>query len=72
MNQVKKFTDYRNEDVLNLISIEYSLSDNSLYVQIDEELYDSEVGHRYVSDIEGLEKWCDIKTDVASKRLREC
>ena len=26
----------------------------------------------YVSDIEGLEKWCDIKTDVASKRLREC
>lgn len=68
----KKFPDYRNEEVLNLISIEYSLNDNFLYVEIDEELYDSEAGYRYVSDIEGLEKWCDIKTEVASKRLREC
>jgi len=58
--------------VLNLISIEYSLRENFLYVEIDEELYDSEAGYRYVSDIEGLEKWCDIKTEVASKRLREC
>lgn len=68
----KKFSDYRNEDVLNLISIEYSLRDNFLYVEIDEELYDSEAGRRYVSDIDELEKWCDIKTDVTSKRLREC
>ena len=31
----KKFPNYRNEDVLNLISIEYSLRDNFLYVEID-------------------------------------
>ena len=43
-----------------------------MYVEIDEELYDSEAGYRYVSDIEGLEKWRDIKTEVALKRLREC
>lgn len=65
----KKFPDYRNEDVLNLISIEYSLSDNFLYVEIDEELYDSEAGHRYVSDIDGVEEWCDIRTNVASRRF---
>ncbi len=68
----KKFPDYRNEDVLNLISIEYSLRDNFLYVEIDEELYDSEAGRRYVSDIDELGKWCDIKTNVTSKRFREC
>ncbi len=68
----KRFPDYRNEDVLSLISIEYSLRDNFLYVEIDEELYDSEAGHRYVSDINELEKWCDIKTNVTSKKFREC
>ncbi len=68
----KRFSDYRNEDVLSLISIEYSLRDNFLYVEIDEELYDSEAGHRYVSDIDELEKWCDIKTNVTSKKFREC
>lgn len=65
----KRFPDYCNEDVLNLISVEYSLSDNFLYVEIDEELYDSEAGYRYVSDIEGLEEWCDIRTNVASRRF---
>lgn len=58
--------------MLNLISIEYSLSDNFLYVEVNEELYDSEAGHKYVSDIEGLKEWCDIKTRVTSKRLGEC
>lgn len=67
----KKFPDYRNEDVLNLISIEYSLSDNFLYVEIDEKLYDSEAGHRYVSDIEGLEEWCDININVILKNFSE-
>lgn len=52
----KKFSNYRNEDVLNLISIEYSLRDNFLYVEIDEELYDSGAGSKYVSDIAELEK----------------
>ena len=46
----KKFPNYRNEDVLNFISIEYSLNDNFLYVEVDEELYDSEAGREYVSD----------------------
>ena len=68
----KRFTNYHNEDVLNLISIEYNSSDNSLYVEIDEKLYDSEAGHSYVSDIDELETWCDIKTNVTSKRFREC
>ncbi len=65
----KKFLNYRNEDVLNLISIEYSLSDNSLYVEVDEELYDSNAGREYVSGIERLKEWCDIKTNVASRRF---
>lgn len=65
----KKFPDYRNEDVLNLISIEYSLNDNFLYVEIDEELYDSEAGREYVSGIEKLKEWCDIGINVASKRF---
>lgn len=67
----KRFTNYHNEDVLNLISIEYSLKDNFLYVEIDEKLYDSEAGHRYVSDIDELEKWCDIKTHVTLKNFSE-
>lgn len=62
----KRFTNYHNENVLNLISIEYSLKDNFLYVEIDEALYDSEAGRRYESDIYELEKWCDIRTNVAS------
>lgn len=65
----KRFTNYHNENVLNLIPIEYSLKDNFLYVEIDEELYDSEAGRRYVSDIYELEKWCDIRTNVASRRF---
>ena len=40
-----------------------------MYVEIDEELYDSEAGRRYVSDIYELEKWCDIRTNVASRRF---
>lgn len=67
----KRFTNYHNKDVLNLISIEYSLKDNFLYVEIDEELYDSEAGRRYVSDIDELEKWCDIKTHVTLKSFSE-
>lgn len=58
--------------MLNLISIEYSLRDNFWYVEIDEELYDSEGGYRYASDIDKLEKWFDIKINVTSKRLRKC
>lgn len=67
----KRFTNYHNEDVLNLISIDYNKNTNLLYVEVDEELYNCDVGHKYVSDIEGLEEWCDIKTSVVSKKLRE-
>lgn len=62
----KKFRNYRNEEVLNLISIEYSVSDNSLYVVVDKELYDSDAGREYVLGIEQLEEWCDIRTSVTS------
>ena len=65
----KKFPNYRNEDVLNLISIEYNLRDNFLYVEIDDELYDSGAGRRYESDIYELEKWCDIRTNVVSRKF---
>lgn len=65
------FTNYHNEDVLNLISMEYSLKDNFLYVEIDEELFDSEAGRRYVSDIDEFEKWCDIKTHITLKNFSE-
>ncbi len=67
----KKFLNYRNEEVLNLISIDYNVNTNLLYVEVDEELYNSDVGHKYVSDIEGLETWCDIKTIVVPKRIKE-
>ena len=67
----KRFTNYHNEDVLNLISIDYNKNTNLLYVEVDEELYNCDVGHKYVFDIEGLEEWCDIKTSVVSKKLRE-
>lgn len=67
----KKSPNYRNEDVLNLITIDYNKNTNLLYVEVDEELYNSDVGHRYVSDIEGLELWCDIKTSIKSKKLKE-
>lgn len=63
----KRFTNYHNKDVLNLISIDYNKNTNLLYVEVDEELYNCDVGHKYVSDIEGLEEWCDIKTSVVSK-----
>lgn len=65
----KKFPNYRNEDVLNLISIEYSLNDNFLYVEVDEKLYDSEAWREYVSGIEKLKEWCDIRINVESKRF---
>lgn len=67
----KKFPNYRNESVLNLMSIEYSLRDNFLNVEIDEELYDSEAGRRYVSDINELEKWCDININITLKNFSE-
>ena len=67
----KRFTNHHNEDVLKLISIDYNKNTNLLYVEVDEELYNCDVGHKYVSDIEGLEEWCDIKTSVVSKKLRE-
>ena len=67
----KRFTNYHNKDVLNLISIDYNKNTNLLYVEVDEELYNCDVGHKYVSDIAGLKEWCDIKTSIASKRLRE-
>lgn len=55
--------------MLNLISIEYSLNDNFLYVEVDEKLYDSEAGREYVSGIEKLKEWCGIRINVASKRF---
>lgn len=39
--------------------------------EVDEELYNSDADHKYVSDIEGLEEWFDIKTNVKSKKLKE-
>lgn len=63
----KRFTNYCNEDVLQLISIDYNVNTNSLYVKVDEELYNSDAGHKYVSDIKKLKEWCDIKTTVTKK-----
>lgn len=67
----KRFTNYHNKDLLNLISIDYIKDTNFLYVEIDEELYNSDAGHRYVRDIKGLTKWCDIETDVKPKIFGE-
>ena len=60
----KRFINYSNEHTLNLISIDYNVDTNLLSVEIDEELYKSREGYKYISDIEGLEQWCDIKTSV--------
>lgn len=43
----KRFMNYHNEDVLNLISIDYNKNTNLLYVEIDEELYNCDAGHKY-------------------------
>lgn len=67
----KKFTNYSNEDVLKRISIDYNVNENFLYVEIDEELYNSVAGQEYVSGIEGLENWCDIKVRVALKEEKD-
>lgn len=67
----KKFRNYGNVRILNLISIDYNVNTNSLCVEVDEKLYDSDAGQKYVFDIEKLEEWCDIKTTVISKRFRE-
>lgn len=66
----KRFTNYHNEDVLNLISIDYNKNTNLLRVEVDEELYNCEAGHKYVSDIVGLEEWCDIKISIVSKEFK--
>lgn len=60
----KRFTSYRNEEVLKLISIDYNVDTNLLNVEIAEELYNSNAGYKYVADIKGLEKWCDIRANV--------
>ena len=65
----KRFPDYCNKDVLNLISINYNVNTNSLSVEIDEKIYNSDAGHKYVADIEGLAGWCDIRTNVTPQRL---
>lgn len=67
----KKFTNYRNKDVLNLISIDYCVSNNLLNVEVDEELYNSDAGREYVSNIKELEKWCDIKTSISFNKFGE-
>ena len=67
----KKFTNYCNEELLNLLSIEYNVKTNLLYVEVHEELYNSDAGHKYVSDIEGLDEWCDIETSVKAKKFKE-
>lgn len=64
----KRFENFRNEDILKLISVDYNANTNSLYVEINEELCDSEAERKYVSDITELEQWCDIKTNVIIMR----
>lgn len=39
-------------------------------IEVDEELYNCDVDHKYVSDIAGLEKWCDIKTSIVSENTQ--
>lgn len=65
----KRFPNYCSKDILNLISINYNVNTNLLHVGIDEEIYDSDAGHKYVADIEGLAEWCDIRTNVTSQRV---
>ncbi|MGN0412615.1 MAG: hypothetical protein ACI4FV_06210 [Lachnospiraceae bacterium] len=60
----KRFTNYCKVDILKLISIDYNAKDKLLYVELDESLYYSEAGREYISNIKGLEEWCDIRTDV--------
>lgn len=66
----KRFANYDNKDILDLISIDYNVNTNLLCVEIDEELHNSDAGNRYIADIEGLETWCDIKVNIALKRFK--
>ncbi|MDO5381398.1 MAG: hypothetical protein Q4F06_01580 [Eubacteriales bacterium] len=65
----KRFNNYKNKDILNLISIDFDRYANLLTVEVDETIYNSEAGHKYVYDVEELSKWCDINTSVIIKRL---
>lgn len=43
----KRFPSYGNEEILELLSIGFDKSRNLLYVEIDEELFNSDEGIRY-------------------------
>jgi len=66
----KRFPSYGNEEILELLSIGFDKSRNLLYVEIDEELFNSDEGIRYISGIEELEEWCDINVNVQTKDFR--
>lgn len=65
----KKFPDYDNVELLNLISIDYSVDGNLLCVEIDKELYNSNKGMEYIRSIEELTEWCKIKVLVRPCKL---
>ena len=67
----KRFENYSNERLLNLLSIYYHVGKKSLHIVMDEELYDSAAGRKYVARVEGLKHWCDIKTVVERVRFSD-
>ena len=67
----KRFPGFSNERLLKLVSIDYSADTNTLFIELDEKLYNSSAGQRYVADVESLKDWCDIEVKVAKVRFGE-
>ena len=65
----KRFSQYSNEEILSLISIDYNKNTNILDIEIAEKLYNCPECLKYRSDILELSKWCDITTNCISKAL---
>ena len=67
----KRFPHYSNARLLNLISIDCNVDTNTLFIELDESLYNSPAGRKYVASIEGLNDWCDIEATVAAVRFSD-
>lgn len=67
----KRFPTYSNERLLKMLSVDYNADTNTLYIELDEKLYNTPAGKKYVADVEGLKDWCDIDVTVAKVRFGE-
>ena len=59
----KRFAEYRNTEILDMIRVNYDEEDNMLCVEVDNRL-DFDAARKYVENVRSLERWCNIKVKV--------